>query len=77
MGFDGIVVWDMSLQSRKHGKILYLLAAPCSLQLLLKVLLPSSVKPKLPSKAKLAELQPYFAFHPARQSILLQPQLAL
>ena len=26
-------------------------------------LLPSSVKPQLPAAAKLAELQPYFAFH--------------
>ena len=25
--------------------------------------LPSSVKPQLPAAAKLAELQPYFAFH--------------
>ena len=28
-------------------------------------LLPSSAKPQLPAVAKLAELQPYFAFHPA------------
>ena len=28
-------------------------------------LLPSSAKPQLPAAAKLAELQPYFAFHPS------------
>ena len=28
--------------------------------------LPSSVKPQLPAAAKLAELQPYFAFHSPR-----------
>ena len=52
-------------------------------------LLPSSVKPQLPAAAKLAELQPYFAFHPpaptprasrflaaAKPSFKLPPQLA-